>query len=144
MNAAELAGRIGDGLIATSPDRELVETFTAAGSAARPCYAELKVCWAESEREARRQAHTWWPNLGLPGELGQELSTPIHFEQAASLVDEDDVAEAVVCGPDPDRHVAGVEAFLEVGFDHICVHQVGPDQEGFFRFYEREVLPMIV
>jgi hypothetical protein len=23
------------------------------------------------------------------------------------------------------------------------VHQVGPDQEGFFRFYEREVLPRL-
>ncbi|MFN2556666.1 MAG: TIGR03557 family F420-dependent LLM class oxidoreductase [Nitriliruptorales bacterium] len=142
-NAAELAGRIGEGLIATSPDRELVETFTAMGSAKRPCYAELKVCWAESESEARRQAHTWWPNLGIPGELGQELPTPAHFEQAASLVREDDVGEALVGGPDPDRHVAGVQAFIEAGFDHICVHQVGPDQGGFFRFYEQEVLPRL-
>jgi hypothetical protein len=28
----------------------------------------------------------------------------------------------------------------EIGFDHVCVHQVGPDQEGFLGFYEREVL----
>ncbi|HLY37454.1 MAG TPA: hypothetical protein VKU61_05420 [Candidatus Binatia bacterium] len=27
------------------------------------------------------------------------------------------------------------------GHTHVCVHQVGPDQEGFFDFYEREVLP---
>jgi hypothetical protein len=26
---------------------------------------------------------------------------------------------------------------------HACVHQIGPDQEGFFRFYEREVLPKV-
>jgi hypothetical protein len=25
--------------------------------------------------------------------------------------------------------------------DHVYVHQIGPDQEGFFSFYEREVLP---
>ena len=24
---------------------------------------------------------------------------------------------------------------------HIYVHQVGPDQEGFFRFYQQEILP---
>ncbi|MCA1691669.1 MAG: TIGR03557 family F420-dependent LLM class oxidoreductase [Actinobacteria bacterium] len=29
----------------------------------------------------------------------------------------------------------------EAGYDHVYVHQVGPDQEGFFRFYEREVMP---
>jgi coenzyme F420-dependent glucose-6-phosphate dehydrogenase len=25
--------------------------------------------------------------------------------------------------------------------DHVYVHQVGPDQEGFFDFYEAKVLP---
>lgn len=138
-NAAALAGRIGEGLIATSPDPQLVGAFTATGGCDRPRYAELKVCWAENEAEARRQAHAWWPNVAVPGELGQELPTPAHFEQAASLVREDDVAEAVICGPDPDRHLAGIDAFLDAGFDHVCV-QVGPDQEGFFRFYERKVL----
>jgi hypothetical protein len=29
------------------------------------------------------------------------------------------------------------------GYTHACIHQVGRDQEGFFRFYEREVLPEI-
>ncbi|MDP8928776.1 MAG: TIGR03557 family F420-dependent LLM class oxidoreductase [Actinomycetota bacterium] len=142
-NAAELAGRVGDGLIATTPDPDLVGAFAATGGSPRPRYAELKVCWADTEAEALRQAHTWWPNLAVPGELGQELPTPEHFEQTASLVREDDIGEAAVCGPDPDRHVAGINAFLDAGFDHICVHQVSPDQAGFFRFYEREVLPRL-
>ena len=30
---------------------------------------------------------------------------------------------------------------VEAGYNHVCVHQVGPDQQGFIRFYEREVLP---
>jgi len=30
---------------------------------------------------------------------------------------------------------------VKAGFDHVYVHQVGPDQEGFMRFYEREILP---
>jgi hypothetical protein len=29
------------------------------------------------------------------------------------------------------------------GYDHVWVHQVGPEQEGFFRFYEREVIPKL-
>lgn len=27
------------------------------------------------------------------------------------------------------------------GFDRVAIHQVGPDQEGFFRFRERELKP---
>ena len=57
------------------------------------------------------------------------------------MVTEDDVAESVVCGPDLDGHLEGIELFADAGFDHVYVHQVGPDQEGFIDFYAREVLP---
>jgi coenzyme F420-dependent glucose-6-phosphate dehydrogenase len=56
-------------------------------------------------------------------------------------VDEDTVAEYVVCGPDPDRHLEGIQQYVDAGFDHVYVHQVGPEQDGFIEFYEREVLP---
>ena len=57
------------------------------------------------------------------------------------MVTEDDVAEAVVCGPDPDAHLEGIEKFADAGFDHVYVHQVGPDQAGFVDFYASEVVP---
>ena len=139
--AAELAGRIGDGVIATSPQGELVQRFEAAGGAGKPRYGQVTVCWAEDEAEAKRTAHEWWPNTAVKGQLSQDLPTPSHFEQAAGMVREEDVAEALICGPDPERHVAAIRQFVDAGFDHVYVHQVGPDQEGFFRFYEREVLP---
>ena len=139
--AAELAGRIGDGLVSTSPQGELVEQFEAAGGTGKPRYGQLTVCWARDEAEARRTAHEWWPNSAIKGELGQELPLPRHFEQAAGMVSEDDVAEAIPCGPDPERHIGAIRQFVEAGFDHVYIHQVGPDQEGFFQFYEREVLP---
>ena len=56
---------------------------------------------------------------------------------------EDAVAEAIVCGPDPERHLDAIREFDEAGFDHVYVHQVGPDQEGFFRFYQQQVVPKI-
>jgi G6PDH family F420-dependent oxidoreductase len=139
--AAELAGRIGDGLISTSPDAELVQAFEEAGGEAKPRYGQLTVCWAEDEADARRTAHEIWPNAALQGPLGQELPLPSHFEAAAQMVTEDEVAESVVCGPDPEPHVEQLDAFRESGYTHVYVHQVGPDQEGFFRFYTSEVLP---
>jgi G6PDH family F420-dependent oxidoreductase len=139
-HAAELAGRVGDALIATRPDRKLVAQFENAGGAGKPRYGQLTVCWAQSERDAVETAYEWWPNAALPGDLGQELPLPRHFKQAASTLTREQVAEAVVCGPDPDRHRQALEEFEQAGFDHVYVHQVGPDQEGFMRFYEREIL----
>jgi len=138
--AAELAGRVGDALISTAPERELVDAYVKAGGRG-PRYGQLTVCWATTEREARRTALEWWPNAGLPGPLSQELPLPSHFEEAATIVTEDDVAESVVCGPELDAHLEGIEAFATAGFDHVYVHQVGPDQKGFLDFYAREVLP---
>jgi G6PDH family F420-dependent oxidoreductase len=138
--AAELAARVGDGLVSTAPDAELVESYLGAGGAG-PRYGQLTVCWAESEEEARRTALEWWPNAGLDGPLSQELPLPSHFEAAAAMVSEEDVAESVTCGPDPARHLDAISRFVEAGFDHVYVHQVGPDQDGFFDLYERDVLP---
>src|SRR6185295_718703 len=109
----------------------------------KPLYGKVTVCWAVDERAARKTAYEWWPNTALPGELGQELPLPRHFEQAAKLVDEEDIATKVVCGPDPERHVAAIQEYLDLGYEHVYVHQIGADQEGFFRFYQREVLPRL-
>jgi len=139
--AAELAGRIGDGLVSVAPDPNVVRTFQEAGGKGKPAYGQLHVCWAEDEGKARRIAHEQWPNTSIEGELSVELPLPRHFEQAAQMVSEEDVAGSVVCGPDPQRHVDAIRQYVEAGFDHVYVHQVGQDQEGFFQFYRREVLP---
>ncbi|RRJ33780.1 TIGR03557 family F420-dependent LLM class oxidoreductase [Halocatena pleomorpha] len=130
---------IGDGLVSTAPKESLVETFTETNDG--PRYGQMTVCYAESESEAREIAHEWWPNVALAGEVGQLLPTPKQFEQAVEMVTEDDVAELVACGPDPDDHIELIEAYADAGFDHVYVHQVGPDQEGFFDLYENEILP---
>jgi coenzyme F420-dependent glucose-6-phosphate dehydrogenase len=139
--AGTLAGRVGDGLVGVAPEEELIRTFERAGGEGKPRYGQLHVCWAEDEAEARKTATEWWPNTSVPGELGVELPLPRHFEQAAEVVREEDVAGSVVCGPDPEAHLEAIRSYLDAGYDHVYLHQVGPDQEGFFRFYEREVLP---
>jgi hypothetical protein len=35
----------------------------------------------------------------------------------------------------------GVREFAAAGYDRVYVHHVGPDQEGFLRFYQGEVIP---
>ena len=139
--SAELAGRLADGLIGTAPNKDLVDAFRGAGGVGKPAVGQLHVCWGHSESDARRVAHRVWPNSGLKGPLGQELALPSHFEQAVQMVTQETIAQEIICGPDPERHVEGIKQYLNAGFETVSVHQVGPDQEGFLEFYSREILP---
>jgi coenzyme F420-dependent glucose-6-phosphate dehydrogenase len=140
--AAAEAARHGDGLIGTGPDRSLLNAFADAGGEG-PRIGQVTVCWGTSEAEARRTALDWWPTVALHGEVTQELATPAQFEQLARSVTEEQVAELVPCGPDPERHLAAIRAYVDAGYDHVYLHQIGPDQAGFIRFAEGELLPAL-
>jgi len=140
--SVELAARIGDGFWGHAPDRETIKTFEASGGTG-PRYAQLNLCWAEDEAAARRTAHEVWPNAGIPGQLSQDLPTWTHFEQAAELVTQADATKSVPCGPDAGPVVDAVQEYLDAGYDHVYFHQIGPDQEGFFRFWADELRPSL-
>ena len=140
--AIELAGRIGDGIWGHAGESEAVAAFEAAGGRG-PRYAQLNVCWAADEESARRTVHEIWPNSGIPGQLSQDLPTWTHFEQAATLVTREQASASVSCGPDPAPLLAAVKESVAAGYDHIYFHQIGPDQEGFFSFWENEILPAL-
>ncbi|MFZ3565580.1 LLM class F420-dependent oxidoreductase [Streptomyces sp. BH097] len=141
--ATALAARIGDGYITMSPDEELVTQFRKGGGGAKPAAGGLKVCYGPDKSEAVRRVHGLWANQLLPGELGQVLPTPRHFEQAETLVTENMVDGALPCGPDVDEHVSALDAFARAGFDRVYVNQIGPDQREFFDFYRTKVLPRL-
>jgi G6PDH family F420-dependent oxidoreductase len=141
--SAEIAARLGDGLIATEPAAAMVRTFQAAGGRGKPRYGSLTVCWAADEASARKTAHRIWPTSAMESSLSWELPLPKHFEDVATLLTEDAVAESIVCGPDAERYVEAIGEYVKAGFDHVSLHQVGPDQEGFFRFFARDVMPRV-
>ena len=143
--AAALAARTGDGLIATSADAELVGAFRAEAGRRKPRFGQLTVCVAQDVERAERTAHAYWPTAGLKGrdDLLWELKTPALFEEVVANVRREDVAGSILCGADPAAHLAEIQKYADAGFDHVYVHQVGPDQEAFFRLYEREVLPKL-
>jgi len=142
--AAQLAGQIGDGLISTSPEAKIVDAFRKAGGGDKPRYAQITVCWAKTRDKALDTAYKLWPNSGLQGDLNTELRTVVYFEQATAMVKKEDLAEKVVCGPDPEPYLKLLQKYIDAGFDHLYIHQVGPDQAGFFDFFEREIRDQIV
>jgi coenzyme F420-dependent glucose-6-phosphate dehydrogenase len=141
--AAKLAGRAGDALVNTAPDEEVIDLFDSAGGRGKPKYGQITLCWAESEEAGRKIAHEIWPNAALGGDLSYELPLPEHFQQASENVTEEDIGEAIPCGPAVDRYVEQVREYEQAGYTHIYFHQIGRDQEGFFRFWERELKPKI-
>ena len=140
--AADVAARSGDALISTAPKDDLVAGYREGGGDG-PVYGQITVCWAPSEDEGVETAHRIWPNAGLGGDLSQELALPLHFEQAAQTVTPEMIGESMPCGPDPDRYLDEVRAYADAGFDHIYFHQIGPDQQGFLRFWQEELRPRL-
>jgi coenzyme F420-dependent glucose-6-phosphate dehydrogenase len=139
--AAEFAAEVGDGLIATTPQGDVVATFEEHGGSRKPKLGQLTVCWAPDERTPIDTAMTWWPTAAVRGELMQELPPPRHFEQATEMVTEDQRKEVVVCGSDVSRYLEAIGAYDLAGYDHVFIHQVGPNQEKGLRFLDEEVLP---
>ena len=140
--AISVAARIGDGFMTTMPDAGAIRQYRDEGGAGT-LHAGTKVCWGADEQACVDLVHRLWPNEALPGELPQILPTPEHVEQATQLVTREMLADAVPCGPDPERHAAAIREFVDAGFDEIYINQIGPDQQGFLDFYTREVLPRL-
>jgi coenzyme F420-dependent glucose-6-phosphate dehydrogenase len=139
---ARIAARLGEGLISTAPDREVLDAYRAAGGTG-PLIGQMSVCWAESEAKARKTAHEWWPTAALHGEVSQELPNPSQFTDLVKSVTEDQVAEAILCSPDAERHLERIQEYADAGYDHVYIHQIGPDQAGFIEFAARDVLPRV-
>ncbi len=103
----------------------------------------MKVCYGPERSVAVETAHRLWPNSGLPGQLAQDLRTPEHLMQASSLVNREQVATSIPCGPDPKEHIQAVLEYVRGGFDEVLIAQVGPLQDDFFRFAAAELLPAL-
>ena len=137
-----LAAKVGDGYVNTSPSRDAIHTYRDEGGRG-PAIAAVKVCWGPDEGASKKLAYDLWKTTGAPGELNQELPMPGHFEQAAELVTEDQVAGSIPCGPDPERHATAIGEYIDAGYDKVYVSQIGDDQAGFLQFFSKEIRPRL-
>jgi G6PDH family F420-dependent oxidoreductase len=139
--AAKMAAAVGDGLW-TGGGADVIETWKEAGGAG-PVYSQISLCWGADEDAAVELAHRVWPNSGVPGQLNQDLPTPTHFEQAASIVTKEMIKDSMACGPDVERIVSEIRDAIASGVDHVYLHQIGDDQEGFCKVWSDEIKPAV-
>jgi coenzyme F420-dependent glucose-6-phosphate dehydrogenase len=140
--SAELAGSIADGVVSTSPDKEVAEAFKQGGGEGKPIYGQVHVCYDEDEERAKQTALDQWGYTVLGGQSSQELSIPKHYQEAIEpFATPELVAKSVVCGPNADKLHEKIQDYVDAGYTHVYLHQVGPDQKSFFDFAKREILP---
>ncbi len=142
-DSAQLAAKIADGLISTTSGTEVVEAFEKAGGKGKPRFSQIKVCWADTEDEAKKILKQWWPVSSIGGQLHSDLPTPEHFEDVVEAMGEPKIPKSTILGPDPEPYLKAVQKLQDNGFDHIYIHQIGPKQEGFLDFFKSELLPLL-
>jgi G6PDH family F420-dependent oxidoreductase len=136
--AVQIAVDLGDGLVATEARADLVDRYRSGGGSG-PRYAEVPLAWgpdvetaAQAVVDKSRWALTGWKVMS-------ELPNPANFDAASRTVTTQDVQKQFACGPDVQTHLDKVRSFADAGFDHLVMQNAGPDPDGFFDFWEREL-----
>jgi G6PDH family F420-dependent oxidoreductase len=110
VEAAHLAEQNGNALVATEPRADLIEAFVSAGGSG-PRYAEVALCYAERQDDARQTAHRYFRWAATGCRVMAELPDPAGFAAASRHVSPNAVAEVVSCGP-PAAELSGRRAQL--------------------------------
>src|SRR5262249_27588188 len=97
-----------------------------------PLYAEVALCCGQSKAECLETAHRYfrWSATGWP--VQAELPDTKGFEAASQYVRKEDMTELVSCGPRIEDHASTIKRYVDAGFDHIILVQVGPHQKALF------------
>lgn len=142
-SSCDLAGRLGDLLIATEPKPDLIRMFGEAGGSGKPAVGQIPVCWGPDKAACASLAHEQF-GWSLGGwKLQAELPNIVNFEAFSDVVTDEQVAEKIPCGPDLDQIVQGVKQFADAGFTEVALVQIGPAQAEFCAMYERELAPKL-
>lgn len=108
-----------------------------------PRILQLHLSWAATDEEALVNAVTEWPNGGMKFPK-QDIRSPHDFEQMAKLVRPEDFEGRMLISSDPDAHRAEIQKFLDLGIDHLYLHNVGRNQEEWIKVFGADVLPKLV
>ena len=150
--AAKLAGRVGDGFIATSGKDpalyeellgKLAEGAEAAGRDPDEIdkFMEIKVSY-DHDVEYARDACAFWAPLALTPDEKSGIDDATEMEEAADKI-LDRAPSRFICSDDPDEVVEKIAPYVEVGFRHLVFHGPGHDQERFLRGFCSDVLPRL-
>jgi G6PDH family F420-dependent oxidoreductase len=142
--SVQMFARVADAMVAVEPLPELVQGFDAAAGVSLPKIGQQPISWGTDREEAIARAHDQFRWFAGGWKVNAELPGTAAFAAATQFVTPDDVAAAFSCGPDVAAHVEAVRPFVDAGFTHVALVQVGGEtQPEFVAFAERELLPAL-
>jgi G6PDH family F420-dependent oxidoreductase len=132
--AVEQFAPLGDHLIATEPDGDLIESWNATDGAPKirkraRAIGQIPICWDPDKDRAVERAHDQFRWFAGGWAVNSDLPTTAGFAGATQYVRPEDVAASIVCGPDLDEIVEGVRPFWEAGFTDVALVQIGGDTQ---------------
>jgi coenzyme F420-dependent glucose-6-phosphate dehydrogenase len=150
--AAQLAGRVGDGFIATSGKdpqlyRDLLDKVReGAQQSGRDPQAirrliEIKVSY-DRDRAAAQDACGFWAALALSPEEKEAVEDPVEMERLADA-HRDRAHTRFIVSDDPHEVVERIGAYVDLGFEELLLHAPGPDQARFLDQFGADVLPLL-
>lgn len=147
---AKRAGRVADGLITTgAPHDRLVALLARYDEGAREAgkrpgvkVLQLHLSWAPTHEQALRNALVEWPNGGMRF-AQSDIRSPYEFEQIARMVRPEDFEGRLLISDELDEHRASIQAYADLGFDRIYLHNVGRNQREWMDAFGAEVLPRL-
>ncbi|HXV94044.1 MAG TPA: TIGR03557 family F420-dependent LLM class oxidoreductase [Pseudonocardia sp.] len=135
---------VADAMVAVEPQPELVQGFDEAAGTRLPKIGQQPVSWGPDRDEAVARAHDQFRCFAGGWKVNAELPGPSAFAAATQFVTPDDVAGAFPCGPDVAAHVEAVRPFVDAGYTHVALVQVGGrTQPEFCEFAAAELLPAL-
>ena len=142
--SCRLAGRQGDFMIAVQPKAELGSLFDRHGGAGKPRVGQLPVSYDPDRDTAVSRAHEQFRWFGSGWKVNSELPGPAAFAGASQFVRPEDVAAAIPCGSKVEDFVRAAQPYVDAGFTHLALVQVGAGtQAAFTHWAPVELLPAL-
>jgi G6PDH family F420-dependent oxidoreductase len=144
----ELAGRHADGLL-TVPQLSSSDTIknfeTAARRAGRdPSMLQRHLNFGisfDSDYDKAMAACKPWGATILPFMFEYGISDPREVERYSHLIDERELAKTWLITSDPEECLRAVERYDKLGFSHLHVQSLSPDEGGFIKMMGEKVIP---
>jgi hypothetical protein len=106
-------------------------------------YLQALHAYGSDYDQIQKEAWQQWRTNLFGSEIQADLKTPMHFEAIGKLVKPEDMCKGVRISSNLDDHITWLRDDINLGFDHIFVHNAASDQRGFIKTFGEEVLPQL-
>lgn len=102
----------------------------------------LKVSYNEDYDKALNACRFWASEL-LPFIAKQDMHDPREIEKLTEAVRNEAMEQLFIIGNQPEEHIRKLREYVKLGFTHLVIHSLSPDENKFLETYSKHVLPYL-